>query len=560
MAPITTRHETRPIAVPRTRRRHNLKALTSLPAGKVVPVGVVPLLRMDQMMGSVAFAFEMQQTVEVLANGIDVVVEAWLVPHLAMPEFRTMDDINLSYTGRKREGEAAVTPFFVTELAGDPDLNEVHKRLGKHRKATQKANMQYVRAYNAAVNFARAEVSPNIPQRELLDKTLAQALWPNNKFQHIVPDFDQAVMQGEFALQLTEQNLVLKGAGGASFLPVAGDGTTNLTATTASGQTRALGMGAASGSAIVGYDGGAVSYSNIRNITGLRADLNNAVAVLAKDGFKVSLSNFRLAQEAQIFANIRKKYNAHEDMIRDLLMDGIEVPEQDWRQPSLLSRAQTRFGMAKRYSSDADALTESVVDGAAAVSFTVKTPVVPCGGVVVFIAYAAPEQLFERQMDPYLVAESADDLPAFLEDHLDPEAVEVVKNNYIDNDHDDPDDTYGYAPKNFMWNDAPTQIGGRFYRPEVDAGFDEDRNAIWAVETQNPRLTKDAYLVPADIHLKPFWTQTIDPFDCLAKGEIIIEGLTQFGPALIEAMPESDYDAIMDKVDTSLIDREPVAP
>lgn len=555
MAQINTRHDTRPMAVPRTRRRHNIKALTSLPAGKVVPIAVVPLLREDAMAGRVAFAFEMQQTVEVLANGIDVVVEAWLVPHLAMPEFRTMDDINLAYTGRKRDGEAAVTPYFVSQLAGDPNANEIHKRLGKHRKATQKANMQYVRAYNAAVNFARMEVSPNIPQRELLDKTLAQALWPNNKFKHIVPDFDQAVMQGEVALQLTEQNLVLKGPGGVNNLPVSGKPMVHSTDAPTVGQEVQLHPNYG-----LWYADPKRGTQAVGNLSGLRADLTGAVAKLAANGFKMSLANFALAQKAQVFANIRKRYNAHEDMIRDILMDGMTIPEQDWRQPSLIAKAQTRFGMAKRYSSDADALTESVVDGAAAVSFSVRTPAVPCGGVVVFVAYAAPEQLFERQMDPYLVAESADDLPSFLEDHLDPEAVDVVKNNYIDNDHDNPDDTYGYAPKNFMWNDAPTQIGGRFYRPEVDAGFDEDRNAIWAVETQNPRLTKDAYLVPADIHLKPFWTQTIDPFDCLAKGDIVIEGLTQFGPALIEALPESDYDAIMDRVDQTLIDREPVAP
>lgn len=555
MAPINTRHDTRAMQVPRTRRRHNLNCLTSLPAGKAVPIAVVPLLRMDSMRGSCAFAFEMQQTVEVLANGIDVVVEAWLVPHLAMPEFRTMDDINLSYTGRKREGEAAVTPFFVSQVAGDPTQNQVHLRMGKHRKANQKANMQYVRAYNAAINFQRSEVSPNIPQRELLDKTLAQCLWPNNKFSHIVPDYDQAVMQGEVALNVTQQNLQLRNATGGNTLPVSGVPLLHSTDQPTVGQN--IGFHPNYGVWPVGTQRGQQASSNL---SGLKTDLTGAVAVLAQQGFKLSLSNVRLAEQVQAFAQIRKRYNAHEDMIRDLLMDGIEVPEQDWRQPHLLHKAHTRFGMAKRYSSDADAMTQSVVDGACAVEFSVKTPIVPCGGVVIFIAYAAPEQLFERQMDPYLVAETADDLPAFLEDHLDPEAVELVKNQYIDNDHDNPDDTYGYAPKNFMWNDNPKQVGGRFYRPEVDAGFDEDRNAIWAVETQNPRLTKDAYLVPADIHLKPFWTSTIDPFDCLAKGEVIIEGLTQFGPGLIEAMQESDYDAIMARVDTTLIDKEPVAP
>jgi len=529
--------------------------MTSLPAGKVVPVATIPLLREDSMRGRFAFAFEMQQTVEVLLNGIDVVCEAWLVPNLAMPEFRTADDLDLAYTGRKRDGEAAPTPYFVTQPAGAPETNQVHQRLGKHRRATQMANMSYVRAYNALVNFARAEVSANIPQRELLDKTLAQAMWPKNMFSHIVPDFDQAVMQGEVALSVAQQNLAIQGTlNGGRYVPVS-----------AGSQPKYVAGGVEFGGNTNSakqmlFDPNAPAGQPITDIKNLRADLLGAVAVLEDNGITISLANFETARKAQIFANIRKRYNAHEDMIIDLLMDGIQVTEQAWRQPILLRRGDTRFGMSKRYSSDADAMTTSIVEGAAAIEFDLNVPRVPGGGVVMVVAYCAPEQLFERMEDPYLAALSPDDLPAFLEDHLDPEAVEIVKNDYIDNDHDQPDDIYGYGPKNFRWNFVPPGIGGRFHRPEVDAGFDEDRNAIWAVETQNPRLTKDAYLVPADIHLKPFWTSTIDPFDCITLGQCVIEGNTQFGPALIEALPVSDYDAVMDKVDLERIDKEPVAP
>jgi len=556
MAPIKTRHATNPIAVPRTRRNHNLRNMTSLPAGKVVPVATIPLLREDSMRGRFAFAFEMQQTVEVLLNGIDVVCEAWLVPNLAMPEFRTADDLDLAYTGRKRDGTPAPTPYFVTQPAGAPETNQIHQRLGKHRRATQQANMSYTRAYNALVNFARAETSANIPQRDLLDKTLAQAMWPKNMFSHIVPDFDQAVMQGEVALTVAQQNLALQGTIAGRYVPVQPDG--NLTMT-AGGTARTMLAGSRDGVTQVKYSGAAGGDAGF-TATNLRADLQGAVAVLQDNGITISLANIETARKAQIFANIMKRYNAHEDMIRDLLMDGISVTEQAWRQPILLRRGETRFGMSKRYSSDADAMTTSIVEGAAAIEFDLNVPRVPGGGIVMIVAYAAPEQLFERMEDPYLAALSPDDLPAFLEDHLDPEAVEIVKNDYIDNDHDQPDDIYGYGPKNFRWNFVPPGIGGRFHRPEVDAGFDEDRNAIWAVETQNPRLTKDAYLVPADIHLKPFWTSTIDPFDCITLGQCVIEGNTQFGPALIEALPVSEYDAVMSKVDLERIDKQPVAP
>jgi len=529
--------------------------MTSLPAGKVVPLAAVPMLREDALNARFSFVFQMQQTVEVLLNGIDVVVEAWMVPHLAMPEFRTMDDLNLAMYGEKRPGEDAVTPFFKTAVAPEPNVNQVLQRLGKHRKPGLKYNTMYERAYNLLVNHARSEVSPHIPLRELDDRTLAQALWPTNKYSHLVADFDQAVAEGEVALNVAQQNLTLKGTVGERYVPVSGDGVTPVMAT-AAGTNRVLQMGAGSN---VQYGGGAIGNSNIVDVKGLRADLQGAVAVLSDNGISISLANLNLAREAQIFANIRKRYNAHEEMIIRMLMDGMTIPEQAWKHPVLLRQGRTRFGMNKRYSSDADALNVSMVDGVAAIDMAVAVPRCPPGGVMMVVAYIAPEQLFERQMDPYLAAETADDLPSFIEDHLDPEFVEIVPNQYIDQDHDEPDDIYAYGPGNFMWNDNGPGIGGRFFRPEVDAGYDEDRNALWAVETQNPRLTKDAYLVPADIHLKPFWTSTIDPFDCITLGRVIINGLTQFGPMLIEALPgESDYDAILSQVDQGRIDRQPV--
>lgn len=559
MAPINTRHLTSPLDVPRQRRNHPVRNMTSLPAGKVVPLAAVPLLREDEMTASFTCAFEMQETVEILLNGIDVVVDTWLIPNLAFERFRTMDDVNLAYTGNVRPGHAAV-PYFETGVAGDPAANQIHMRLGKHARATQVVNWAYVEAYNLLVNFDRAEVSPNIPQRTRLDKTLAQSMWPTNKFAHIVPDFDQAVMEGEVALSIADQNLVLKGTKGAGadvgrFQGVRKDPANgvNVSMVTADGIGRNL-YTTANAVALTGS-----GSQNIIDMTNLVVDLQGAVAVLADNGVTISLANIDMARKAQVFANIRKKYNGlTEDMLIDLLMDGITIPEQSWRQPTKLKSERTQFGMAKRYASNGDALTQSVVNGAAALSFSVKVPRVPCGGVVMVVAYIAPEQLFERQEDPYLTATTPAKLPAFLPDHLDPEAVEVVQNDYIDNDHDTPTDVYGYAPQNFKWNTAGPGIGGRFYRPAVDAGFDEDRQSLWAVETQNPLLTKDAYLVPADIHLKPFWTSTIDPFDCVTGGQIVITGNTQFGPMLIEQNGTSDYDEVLDRVDQDRIEKEPV--
>ncbi|QWY83445.1 putative major capsid protein [Rhizobium phage RHph_X92] len=522
----STRLLTTPIPVQPSRRQHKIRNLTSLPAGKCVPIAVVPLLREDSASMNVSLAFEMQETVEILLNSVNVDVQCWLFPNLASTRFRSMDDINLSYSGEARDGDPVV-PWFELALAGAPGTNAIHDRLGKHAKATDMVNMAYVEAYNAIWNHRATEVSPNITQRARLDKTLAQAFWPKNGFSHIVPDFDQAVMEGEVALNIVNQKITVHSK---DYLVTGG---VNVPAVVASADRQGSTPN--------------VTWANAAGTASIWAEL-------ADQGITVSLANIDMVRKTQAFADIRKRYNGlSEDMLIDLLMDGITIPEQQWKHPILLHHANTQFGMAKRYASNGEALTQSVVNGAAAVEFRVATPKVPCGGVIMITAEIAPEQLFERRLDPYLHAQGVQDLPAYTRDFLDPEKVEVVPNRYIDIDHDTPTDVYGYAPLNYLWNDAGPGIGGRFLRPTVDAAFDEDRQAIWAVETQNPTLSEDAYLVPADIHLKPFWTSTIDPFDCITIGEAAISGNTVFGPLLIEATAASDYDKVMERVDQERI-------
>lgn len=548
-----SRKNTTPLAVAKSRRHHRLRCMTSLPAGKVVPLAVIPLLREDSASVDVSIALEMQETVEVLLNGINVDVHAYLVPTLASPRFRSMDDINLSYSGEARPGEAVV-PWFETGLAGTQETNRIHYYLGKHAKPTDEVNMAYIEAYNLAWNHRATEVSPKIPHRNRLNRYLAQAFWSVNNFAHVVPDFDQAVMEGEVALSFVNSKAYLRNNNGFRFAPVEVDPAYNLQMSSATSLNRNVQMNTTNA---LKYSGAsAAGAENVTAIHNVRANLQTVFAELEDNGITVSLANIDMARKAQAFAEIRKRYNGlSEDMLIDLLMDGISIPEQGWKQPILLKHAHTQFNMAKRYASDGSSLTESVVNGAAGLEFRISTPKVPCGGVIIITAEISPEQLFERQEDPYLHATSVDDVPHYTPDFLDPEKVEVVPNRYVDIDHDNPNDVYGYAPLNYRWNSAAPCIGGRFFRPEVDAPFDEDRQAIWAVETQNPTLTADAYLVPADIHLKPFVTSLVDPFDAITLGEATITGNTVFGGLLIEATAVSDYDAVMERVDTDRIEK-----
>lgn len=545
------RKTTTPVNVPRTRRQHNIRNLTSLPAGKAVPIAVIPLLREDAASVNVQIAFEMQETVEVLLNSVNVVVEAWLFPNLAdTHRFRTMDDIDLAYTGNAREGEVA-QPWVEKILGGAPGANQVLMRLGKHYKPTDMINAGYNVAYNGIWNHRAQNISPKIELRDRLQTDLAQAFWPNNQFQFIVPDYDQAAMEGEVGLTVVDSKVPIKGIRiGSNGAPLAFAGRDSVNDTTV-------------------VDGWAVKDANNPNVDGNTHLIVESQPVpgggfmpdiwgeFQKYGVTVSLANIAMAQKTQVWAQVRKKYaQLPEDMFIDLLMDGITITEQGWRQPIPLGKAVTQFGMAKRYASNGEALTQSVVNGAAAVEMRVSTPRVPCGGVIMFIAEIAPEQLFERMEDPYLHLSGADVLPAYLPDMADPEKVDIVLNRRIDIDHDEPDDTYGYEPLNARWNQTGPGIGGRFYRPEVDAPFDEDRQMFWAVETQNPVLSKDAYLVPEDIHLKPFWTATIDPFDAITIGGAQIVGNTVFGGTLIEATGVSDYDKVLERIPQERIQKD----
>ena len=195
-----------------------------------------------------------------------------------------------------------------------------------------------------------------------------------------------------------------------------------------------------------------------------------------------------------------------------MLMGGLTVPEQGLQQqPILVGQQSTIFGLSKRYASDGANLTESVVNGATFVDLNINIPRISTGGIVMIVAECVPDQLFERQQDPLLFTSSTEQLPEFLRDELDPEKVDTVFCGYVDVDHDTPNAVFGYEPLNAKWDIKARRVGGRFLRPEVDAGFDEDRQRIWACEVQNPTLSRDFYL-SWDVHTKPFADQNQDPF------------------------------------------------
>lgn len=556
------RTSTTPLRVPRSNRLHTARALTSLPAGKMVPVTAIPLLREDAIRsGRLRFSFEMMETAEILLNAVYVNVMAYLVPTLAFERFSGMDALNRAYEGiPEREGDEGPVPYIETEVFGDYAENDLYVYLGLHGRPEQVVNTGYVEAYNQIWNFRAKNRSPDIELRERLAKDLAPAFWRHEMFRHVVPDFDQAVIDGEVPLNITAGQLSLKKAGvlaeRAEVLPKPDEypqfdgagvsGVRNLVFKNTAGNPVAY-----SGST-VGGDVNPINFSR----SGLQTDLEGIYAELLEDGITVSLSNIELARKTQSFARLRQQYHGHSDeYIINLLMDGLTIPEQAFKQPMLVGEQTTIFGMSKRYASDSGNLTESVVNGATFLDLNIQLPRISTGGVLMIVAEITPEQLFERQRDAYLHANAVDDLPHFLRDTLDPEKVAVVPCEYVDIDHNTPNHTFGYAPLNYEWNVTAPRIGGRFYRPEVDAAYDEDRQRIWAVETEDPTLSADFYLCTT-MHTKPFVVTNQDPFECVTQGDFIIEGNTVFGRALVEA--SNDWDKVLEKAPMERIDKNAV--
>ncbi|MCZ7455266.1 hypothetical protein [Rhizobium rhizogenes] len=545
------RTRTQPLVAPRTMRKHSARGITSLPAGKMVPLAAFPLLREDAVRsGRLRFSFEMMETAEVLMNAINVRCMAYFVPMLALDRFNgSMDQLNLSYEGKPPlEGEMVV-PFIEQVAFGAHGSNDIYRYLGLHGRADQMVNSSYVEVYNQIWNFRAKNRSPDLELRNRLDTGLAPAFWSHERFAHIVPDFDQAVIDGEVPLNVVNANMPVRGLGLAGL---------------SSSRTSVLGSVRESGGTTLNRagwntplsvdEGGANGYGRLF----FAEDPNHpgfpdVWAELQQNGITVSLSNIEMARKTQAFAKLRQQYNQHDDWIINLLMDAISIPDQAFKQPMLLSDRKTIFGMSKRYASDAGNLTESVVNGMTGLDMSIQLPRINTGGIIMVVAEITPDQLFERQEDPWLNSLTVDDLPQYLRDTLDPEKVDVVKNSRIDTSHATPNATFGYEPLHGRWNIDTPRVGGRFYRPTVNTGFDEDRQRIWAVETINPTLSTDFYLC-TNMHTKPFVVTNQDPFEVVTQGDVFIEGNTVFGGHLVEAT--DDYEKVLAVAPQARIEKE----
>lgn len=534
------RTSTVPVEVPRTNRIETARGITSLPAGKAVPIFACGLHRMDRIVqGPLRCSFELMETADVLMNAVRVDVKAYVVPMLAFERFNgSLDVLNRSWEGQVPYPTQAVVPFYETIPAPAYKFSDILVYLGMHSKVGSQVNSMFTEAYNEIFNFRlrnRSKALYTSAARARLQQNLAPAFWNHEMFAHIVPDYDSAKVDGEVALNVANAQMPVKGIGVYS-------------------------MGSVGGSGPVVETSGAKTYTQRYKIGPSYAAgetpayiewKNGAPAVFAElqqNGITVSLANIELAKKTQAFARLREQYAGHTDeWLVNMVMDGIDIPDQYLKEPMLVGEASTIFGFSKRYATDAANLSEHVANGATFVDLNIRVPVLNTGGVLMIIAEITPEQLFERQKNPWLHLDNNKlSRPDFVRDYMDPDKVDIVSNDRIDLDHSAPTARFGYEPMNARWNNKSPHIGGKFFRPVANAPTDEDRQRFWAAEALNPTLGAEFYLATT-MHTKPFADTVSDIAEVVIQGDLLINGNTQFGAGLIEA--SNDYAKVLAEVD-----------
>lgn len=541
------RKTTTPVHIDRTRRGDLVDVLTSMPAGRMVPIYYAPIFREDAVrQGTVRVTSMMHETAESLMNKVRFKCSMYLVPWLAFERFNgSMDQLNRSYMGQPPMDGQAVVNFFEMQARGAIPASQsdygVIEYLGLHAKATDQINTMPIEAYNLIWNLRAQNRSPQITTRGRLETELAPAFWYHDAFKHIVPDWDQQAMDGAVALSVANAKLPVKGigkdtpnwAGGVSVYETGENAATVFTGSqyidTTPDQTFRIAQ-----------DPDNPNHPNI-------------YAELQDNGIEVLLSNFDRVRKTQQWAIIREKYSQHsEEYIIDMLMRGLRVPDQDLKDPILLAQQTPDYTMAKRYAQDAANLTESVVEGLTYMDLKFATPPISTGGLLMMVAEALPDQIFERAEDTFFSMSSVDELPDALRDDQDAEPVDVVYNKRLDVDHATGTDVAGYEPLNAQFNRKLSKVGGRYYRPEVDGTYDQDRERVWVSEVANPTLAEEFY-VSTTVENDVFVNQVKDPFDVRAEGLVVIEGLTQFGPPLVEA--SDNFEQVLADVPTDRIEK-----
>lgn len=551
------RQSSTPVAFKKSTRKDTAVLMSSARAGVVVPIGYIPLLPGDSASGSLGVDVALKEMPKPLLNAVMANVQAWYVPKSAHPQFPGRDELMHAMTGEaiKALGAADRTPppFYNVLSAGNTDTakaSDFFTTLGLHVPTNAQIQTDLIDAFSVVYNFRLASHSSRLARRPYATENLAAstalppAFWPSSRMSRVVPDYERSLIVGSLDLDVAAGRLPVTGLGFTSTGPAntgpgiavrQNDGKTG-TATTALSRSATM----------------VDAQNNLRIAqTGLDGTSRPDIwAQMSGQSMSITLADIDKARTTQAFAKLRTAYAGNDatgfdndDTIVALLMQGIPVPEDQFKRPWLLDSKRVTVGFAERFSTSAEDLNASVTVGRAAAKLSLNVPQTDTGGTIIFTVEVLPERVDERMQDEWLLKQKFDDLPNALRDIQRVEPVDLVTNRRVDAKHTTPNGLYGYEPMNDQWNRDFTRLGGDFYMETPGGGWTENRSNIWQSEIVNPTFSTTHYLAPTPFPHDVFSDQNADAFEVVCRHAVTIVGNTQIGDVLAEN--NDDYDAVV---------------
>lgn len=544
------RQSTTPVSFSRSIRKDRAVTMSSGRAGVVVPCGYIPLLPGDGAAGRVGIDVQLQEMPKPLLNAVSANFQAWFVPKSAHPRFAGRDELMHAITGDTikalGQSDRSPPPYFGTlqSTAKDTYASSVFvKALGLHINVGDglPINTDLVDAFNLIWNFRAAAHSSRLARRKYasedvaLASTLPPAFWPSSRLSRVVPDYERALVVGSLDLDVVAGRLPVSGITFQQSSFAAGTGA----------QRQTTGLPDLDGADV------ALTTSNtaIKKLGSGIAAVPDVWAEMSGQSVGITLADIDKARTTQAFAKLRTAYAGNDatgfdndDTIVALLMQGIGVPEDQFKRPWLLDSKRVPVGFAQRFATDAANLDASVSRGRASAMLSLNVPVNDVGGVIIITCEVLPERVDERMSDEWVYCVAPDDLPNALRDVQRVEPVDLVLNRRIDVKHTTPLGLYGYEPMNDKWNRDFTRLGGDFYMATPGGGWTENRSNIWQTEIVNPTFSATHYLAPSPFPHDVFADQNGSAFEFVCRHEVSINGLTQIGDVLAEN--NDDYEAV----------------
>lgn len=539
------RQATAPVQFEQSVRVDEGVLMSSGRAGVVFPVMYAPILRGDSAAGRISVDFALAEMPRPLLNSVFVNVQAWFVPKSIHPQFAGEDEFMASYAGTqiKAVGQADRNPpaFFRQWSGGAVTAaaqSAFFKTLGIHLESGDGLHADVTDAFALIYNFRLAAHStklPRIPYAGELNASdwlndFPKAFWPSGRFARMVPDYEREIVIGALDMDVSAGKIPLMN------LIFAGETQTPDTGTWYNVSSQPLDQPVLADLKKVWYEATTPSTPDTR-----------AHGKFNGETLTSSLADIDKARLTQSFAKLRQAMAGNngtgfvsDEAILAHLMQGLAVPESQFKRPWLLNSKRVPFGFAERFATDADALDQSVTTGRSAVEMSINIPRSESGGTIIVTAEVLPERLDERQKDEWLAMVSVASLPNALRDIRNPEPVDFVENARIDAKHAQPDALYGFEPMNDKWNRSFTRLGGAFYQPTPGAPVTDQRMGIWQASVVNPTFTQDHWLAPAPFPHYVFSDTQAPAFEFTTRHSLKIVGNTQIGDVLAENNNEYD--------------------